>query len=59
VNVTLPYWPTHDVSLGNYNMLQLEGGNVSVIQDTYREEAIGYFNTVPKSFNYRKRDGGD
>lgn len=46
------YWPAHDVEAGNHNMIQLLGGNVSVIRDTYREEQMAFLNTKPKQFAY-------
>lgn len=56
----VPAWPTYDVSEStgkSTNMLRLQFGGIEVIQDTYREEGIAYFNSEPDEFNLKRRGG--
>ena len=45
----LTYWPA---LADNFNMLQLNYTNTTVITDTYREKQIDYFFDRPEVFNY-------
>lgn len=50
-SLNLTSWPAYGVTNagGNVTMLVLEGGNSTLIQDTYRQEAIGYILSVPEA----------
>lgn len=47
------YWPRHDYSSYSRNMLSLKSGNVTVIEDNYREAQISFFVDNAKQFNAR------
>ncbi|WVQ79887.1 hypothetical protein IAT38_001987 [Cryptococcus sp. DSM 104549] len=47
------YWPAHDYTQ-NTNILRLKAGNISVFEDTYREEQMQFFLENPQQFNYRR-----
>lgn len=52
--LNLTSWPTYSTPTngGNANMLQFGQSNLSVIQDTYRQSAIAYINSVPEALNH-------
>ena len=35
-------------------MLKFEYGNITIIQDNYREQNISFFNQNPTQFNYKR-----
>lgn len=41
-NSTRPFWPSHAFP-GNHNSLRLDPANVTVIQDTFREDQMAMF----------------
>ncbi|XAO27820.1 hypothetical protein I312_106683 [Cryptococcus bacillisporus CA1280] len=49
------YWPTHDVTANNKNILRLKSDNITVFQDDYREQQMEFFLDHPKEFNARRR----
>ncbi|KIR80323.1 hypothetical protein I306_02664 [Cryptococcus gattii EJB2] len=49
------YWPTHDVTANNKNILRLKSDNITVFQDDYREQQMNFFLDHPKEFNARRR----
>ncbi|KIR26114.1 carboxylesterase [Cryptococcus deuterogattii LA55] len=49
------YWPSHDVTANNKNMLRLKSDNITVFQDDYREQQMDFFLDHAKEFNARRR----
>ncbi|KAJ9103651.1 hypothetical protein QFC19_004226 [Naganishia cerealis] len=52
--LNLTNWPSYTTRTngGNANMLQFLANNLTVIQDTFRQEAIAYINSVPESLDH-------
>ncbi|KAJ9114222.1 hypothetical protein QFC22_005674 [Naganishia vaughanmartiniae] len=52
--LNLTSWPAYSTRTtgGTTNMLQILANNLTVIQDTYRSEAIAYINSVPEALDH-------
>ncbi len=52
--LNLTTWPTYTTSTagGNKNMLRLKSGNLTVFQDTYRDSAMQYINSIPEALDH-------
>ncbi|KAJ9096468.1 hypothetical protein QFC21_005290 [Naganishia friedmannii] len=52
--LNLTSWPAYSTRTtgGTANMLQILANNLTVIQDTYRSEAIAYINSVPEALDH-------
>lgn len=49
--LNLTTWPAYPSGDGA-NLIQFEASNLTIIQDTYRREAIGYLNSIPEALGH-------